>query len=222
MTGESADLDELVAMWRSLSDGVDREGVERRMFGVTSTIAVRAAAAREVFDHDAEDVVQRTCRQLVRHLQKGTPFRGAAAGWVWRVAENGALDVHRARKRRTKGKQRLRAVTLADELTDSAELQWLAEEGQQKAKWVVRRALEKMPANYRLAVEHVDIAEEPRELLEERYFRDKVAAERVDEGNAAAVAAARRRARNLVDQHLKRGRDWLRKRLARELGEEGL
>lgn len=227
------ELDQLVEQWRTATAAA-RPLLERQMFDIARPLAVRAAKAQDLSKEDAADVAQLSCEKLLIYLRKGGEIVTRARGFVWRVASNAAIDLHRKRQRHDKGQKRL-----ARELGDGTKMMsssgqqspaqssatngeslWSGRERQQQLRTLVAELLSQAPDTYRRALQHIDMEEQPRELLVQEYYQQRVAAGEVDESDEAAVSHARRQERNRVDQHVKRGRDWLRRKLPKLPDEE--
>jgi len=207
-------LHHLIAEWQSAETEAESQGCEDALLRAARPVAMRAALAKNLDQADAEDVCQESCAKLLSYLHKGGEIRTTADGWLWRTASNCAVDLHRKRQRRNEGQDHLIAATGQEPTGASAESMLLKLEQQQQLKNLVAEQLQNMPANYRRALEHIAIKQQPRELLQQEYYQQKVAAGQVDENDEAAVLRAQKQARNLVDVHFKRGQIWLRTRLA--------
>ena len=187
----------------------------------SSPIATRAARALNLDTHDAEEVAEFASTKLVQMLERGERPRGSAEALVWRMAENRSRDLHRARRRRADGKERLAQELEAASATSSdPETLWLSRERQAWAQTVVREALEEAPKTYRVAIRRHYLEGIPIEALADEHYAEMLAAGDVDEQDPTSVRSAEKKARNRADQHLKRGRDWLRRRLAKCLDED--
>jgi RNA polymerase sigma factor (sigma-70 family) len=185
--------------------------LERAIVAAIGVVASRAARARNVPAADVDDVVQETCAKFFEVVRRMPGPPENPEGLVWRMAQNLALDLHRRHQRGAQRDERFRgeAGTAAEEAV-GAESQWLSEERQRWLTEEVRAGLERAPESYRSALRRHYLEGVPIEQIAEGKYREMVAAGTVDERDPAAVHAARRKARNLIDQHLRRGRDWLR------------
>lgn len=187
----------------------------------TVAIATRAGRAKKLSTHDAEDVAQNTAHRFVVLLESGERPEAPDA-FVWRMATNAAVDIHRARKRRSEGRERLmQSVDVLHASTQDAEADWLALERQTAAQRHVRAALARAPENYRVALEH-HLDGMPVEILADSYYAAMVADGDVDTEVPAGVQRAKKRARNRADQHLKRGKAWLQAELQALIQEDAL
>jgi hypothetical protein len=83
----------------------------------------------------------------------------------------------------------------------------------------VRRLVADAPPNYRSVLERRLFEGELIEEIAEDEFRQRVVRGEVSTKDPAALTAARRAARNLIDQRLTRARRWLETRLADEEGD---
>ncbi|NOY92982.1 MAG: sigma-70 family RNA polymerase sigma factor [Deltaproteobacteria bacterium] len=206
---------------RCFAAGVNVRSLATEIVAAASPIAVRAARALNLRQHDVEDVAQHASAKLVEMLERGERPRGNVEALVWRMAENRSRDIHRARKRRTDGKQRLtQELRTANQSSPNPEAIWLTRERQAWAQTIVRDALEEAPKLYRIAIRRHYLEGVPVEELANGYYATLVAAGEVNEADPASAQAAARKARNRADQHLKRGRDWLRRRLAEHLDKD--
>src|SRR5262245_51725202 len=114
--------------------------------------AVHSLAYRVVRDNAiAEDVTQEVFLKLWRQPESYNPERGALGSWLLSVAHNRAIDVLRRRKVREEHplpEEREAGDIAADGAIDPSEAASLREAGD-----AVRRALAKIPANQREAIE---------------------------------------------------------------------
>jgi RNA polymerase sigma-70 factor (ECF subfamily) len=114
--------------------------------------AVHSLAYRVVRDSAiAEDVTQEVFLKLWRQPESYNPERGALGSWLLSVAHNRAIDVLRRRKVREEfplPDERETGEMVADGAIDPSEAAGLKE-----AADAVRRALAKIPANQREAIE---------------------------------------------------------------------
>lgn len=166
---------------------------------------------------EQNDLAQHVSDRFVRRLKERRLAPDRAEALVWRMAENRARDYFRAAQRGRDAMDRF-ADELATQGSDpDPETLWLKRERKVWAERIVREVLASAPDNYRRAIERHWLNEESVEEMAEEYFRELVGEREVD---AAEQAALRKRARNRVDQHLKRGRDWLRTRLSERLNED--
>jgi DNA-directed RNA polymerase specialized sigma24 family protein len=217
----AGEIDELVRQWARVLGGADRSELERKITAAAHRIAFRAAKSTKLSDSNAEEVAQDACEKLARFLDGGGRFESNADGWVWRTASNGARDIQRGETQQRIGFAGAhREALAAPHHTASPESLWLEEERQRHVRAVIGPLVEKAPTNYREVLRRHFFEDVPIEDLASERFRAMADAGEFDQSDPEAVASARRKARNIVDQHLKRGRDWLRKRLAK-LGEEG-
>jgi DNA-directed RNA polymerase specialized sigma24 family protein len=201
--------------------GAERDRLADAIAELARPIAVRAARCRGLNDEDADDVAQHSCSRLLTFLQEGGRVNENPEALVWRIAERVTLDVHRRRQRADARDQRwLAETTVAHETVENPRMFWETAENQLQAKAQVREALEEAPENYRVAIQRVYFDGEQAEDIADEYYRAKVAAGEVDETSTATREHARKQARNKIDQQLKRGRDWLRKRLLGKLQDD--
>ena len=218
----TVELDDLIQGWIAATAVAERERRVAAIVGAAAVVAVRAARMNGISDEDAEDVAQHTCAKLVQHLSNGGRFTTSASAFVWRVAENRARDLHRSRKRTSEGNARLLAEVEVEQASAAdPRARWADAERQRFVVGIVRDALLVAPENYRTVIQRHYIDGEPIEDLAETYYRRKVDAGEVDVTDPRAVGIARKKARDLVDQHLKRGRDWLQKRILAAMEGEG-
>jgi len=114
--------------------------------------AVHSLAYRVVRDSAmAEDVTQEVFLKLWRQPESYNPDRGALGSWLLSVAHNRAIDVLRRRKVREEHPlpdDRETGDRVADGAIDPSEAAGLKESAD-----AVRRALKKIPANQRQAIE---------------------------------------------------------------------
>jgi RNA polymerase sigma-70 factor (ECF subfamily) len=114
--------------------------------------AVHSLAFRVLRDSAvAEDVTQEVFLKLWRQPESYNPERGALGSWLLSVAHNRAIDVLRRRKVREEHplpESHETADIIADGAIDPSELASLQESAD-----AVRRALTKIPANQREAIE---------------------------------------------------------------------
>ena len=197
-------------MERALALGLEPLLLE--VSGAAVEVALRAARGAGASSSDAEDVAQAVALKLVEVLRGGGwPEDGDAV--VWRMAVNRTRDLQRrgaAALRKADGFSA--ELEVGERAALDAEALWLRREEQEEARRLVAAALERAPSNYGRVL-RAQLSDVPAEVLAEEYFAEAVSAGRVDVHDAAAVEAARKRARNLVDQHLKRAKDWLRKQV---------
>ena len=186
------------------------------MSEVAGAIAQRAAGGMGLASVDAQDVAQEVLRELFVFLDTGAPFRRNADAFVWWLAENRTRDWLRARKRRLARDERLVQETAAAPAASQPLAELLERERLEVMMERVRRLLADAPPNYRNVLQRRLVDGELTEEIAEDELRARVARGEVDVENAAAVVAARRTARNLIDQRLTRARRWLETRLADE------
>lgn len=174
-------------------------------------IALRAARGQGLSSEDSEDVAQASAMKLLTMIGRGeSPVQAEAL--VWRIAENKAKDAHRRRQSKQRGVDRLtNEVYAQSQSAEDAESLWLKREARDHAKKVVRKALTLAPENYRVALEH-HLDGLPVEMLAETFYATMVAEGAVARSDES-VSRAKKKARNRADQHLKRGKDWLRAHL---------
>lgn len=213
-------LEELVQSWYEGTE--DAEELTRRIVLLARPIAEQAARGLNLREADVEDVAQHACDKLVARLaSSGEPVTSPKA-LVWRIAQNKARDLHRRRKTQNEGREKLKQEpSYLSARSADPETVWLEREKQERRRALLRAALEQAPENYRRVVVLHYLEELSVEAIADRYYQEAVEAGSVPEGDPAAVTKARRRARNRVDQQLKRGRDWLKKRIALALEKEG-
>lgn len=144
-----------------------------------------------------------------------------AGGWVWKTSFNRTNDLHRANKRTEKRNKRFLAESAPDLGRPDPVAFWATAESQLFVKGQVRDALAQAPDNYRRALQRHYFDGEAVEDIAEAYYLDMVSSGAVELADPTKVALARKQARNRIDQHLKRGRDWLKKHIAGANGEEG-
>jgi len=114
--------------------------------------AVHSLAFRIVRDAaTAEDVTQEVFLKLWRQPDSYNPERGALGSWLLSVAHNRAIDVIRRKRVREESplpETRESAEVISDGSADLSEVA-----GVKEAADAVRRALQKIPANQREAIE---------------------------------------------------------------------
>lgn len=181
-------------------------------------VAERAAIATGMRDADVDDVAQHAAQKLAASLH--APGRVDRPGaLVWRIAENKARDVHRQRARQGERRARLeRDPTVTEAQATSPEEMYLHEENAGRLQDIVRDAVSAAPASYKRVIDLHFMQGVTIEEIAERYYAASIG--EVDTGDVAAVHLAKRRARNLVDQHLTRGKRWIAQRIADALAEE--
>ncbi|MCB9609774.1 MAG: sigma-70 family RNA polymerase sigma factor [Polyangiaceae bacterium] len=218
MTKTQGTLDALVE--RYFGETTDVQALSLETAALVHPIAYRAACGMNLDGPDAEEVAQEVATKFVKRLESGERPRGNPEALLWRMAENRSRDVHRARKRQTQGKQRLGLeLTATADVAPDAETVWLTRERQVRVEEIVREVLKEAPASYQNAIRSHYLEGVPVEELANANYAELVVAGEVDERDPASVREAERRARNRADQHLKRGRDWLRMRLHEQLRE---
>lgn len=183
-------------------------------------LAMRAAATSGAVDGEVEDIAQHAVERFVKQLHRRDKRVDHADALLWRIAENKAKDGHRRRKRRDEGTERLlHDPTAFEDGPSSPERLYFEEENRKRLAETVKAALAKAPESYRRVIEDHFLNEIPIEDIAERYYAE--IAEDVDASDGPAVAAARKKARNRADQHLTRGKRWLKQRLADLMTEDG-
>lgn len=207
-------LDELVRTWKCPGGSAPPAELRNQIAGAAREIALRSARSFRLSTAEQEDIAQQISDRFVQRLLDGPQPVERAEALVWRMAENRARDVFRATTRRRNAFDRFATETASLPPAPDPETLWLDRERAQRAAHIVREALTQAPENYRVAIQRHWLEGEPVESLAEEYYREL----RASAGQAPADdAVLRKKARNRVDQHLKRGRDWLRKRLAEHL-----
>lgn len=131
---------------RSTPDPLRREDFAAACTGLAPELR-RACRRLGIPDADVDDVVQESLLRawaFRRTFQRGTNFRA----WLHRVLRNAALSRHRRRRRERDGLDRLR---LEPSLPRAAELRLLGPDD------ALLAALEALPAEFRAAVDLVDV-----------------------------------------------------------------
>jgi len=100
----------------------------------------------------------------------------------------------------------------------SPEALFLDHEKQAELRRLVRDALGRAPENYRRVIERHYLDGVPIDEIAAEYY-EGISSD-VDGSDSAAVESAQKRARNRVDQHLTRAKQWLRQQLADALTRE--
>ena len=206
MVGET---DKLLLEW--VGAGADRPALEARLAELMRPIAFRAARSYRLEDADADDVAQRACQKILAFLQNGQRIETNADAFVWRTAENLARDLLRSRKRAKARADKTESDTVALAEPETPETRWLELEEREAIRERVRTVIDGSPYEDVLRPHYIE--EVSVEELADKRFRELVAQGNIDESDPVAAALEKRRARNLIDQRLKRGRIWLRKRL---------
>lgn len=214
----SSSLQQLVDRWYAEARPAPLQG---EIAEHARPLAVRAAASSGAKDAEVEDVAQHAIERFVRQLHRPDKRIDHADALLWRIAENKAKDGHRRRKRREEGQERLlRDPTAFDEPPASPERLYFEEESRRRVAELLRATLAKAPASYRSVIEQHFLEGVPIEDIAEAYLAELETD--LDRSDAKALEAARKKARNRADQHLSRGKKWLRARLAEAIAEEGL
>lgn len=212
-------LDSLIRSWSGIETGVPAGGLLDEIARETTALALRCARGFRLSANEHKDIAQHVSDRFVRRLRETRKAPDRAEALVWRMTENRARDHFRALQRHRDAMDRFAEELAAQSPDPDPELLWLKRERQEWAERVVREALATAPENYRQAIERHCLNGEPVESLVDDQFRELSTDRALDPDEHAVL---RRRARNRVDQHLKRGRDWLRKRLSERLSEEEL
>jgi RNA polymerase sigma factor (sigma-70 family) len=210
-------LNDLVLQWRA-AIGADRDRLAAMLLEVARGIAQRAARGMGLASADAQDVAQDVLRELFAFLDTAAPFRRNADAYVWWLAENRTRDWLRAAKRRRVREEQLLQEAAVAPSTSQPLAELLERERLDVMRARVRQLIVEAPPNYRNVLERRLLDGELIEEIAEDEFRQRVARGEVNPQNPAEVTAARRAARNLIDQRLTRARRWLETRLAREEG----
>ncbi len=180
-------------------------------------IAERAARSMSLDDASAHDVAQKVSAKLVEILVRRESVTNPDS-YVWSMASNAARDLHRKTTRDRAGKDKLLAHDqVLGEPPMDPEAYWMEKERQAEMGAMLRAALHEAPDNYRRALEEHHLKGRPVEELADENYLALVDAGEVDENDDNSVAKARKKARNRADQHIKRGRDWLRKYLSEHM-----
>jgi DNA-directed RNA polymerase specialized sigma24 family protein len=176
-------------------------------------IAKNAARSSGLGEADSDDVAQHAIDKLAEQSKRPDVRIDRPDALVWRIAENKARDLHRRRKRRSEGDERLkRDPTVTGGHVASPEELHLDRENANQVQAIVRDALRVAPDNYKRVLELHFIEGVAIEAIAARYYEEMRG--EVDTKDPVAVRQAQKRARDRVDQHLTRGKRWLAQRVA--------
>jgi RNA polymerase sigma-70 factor (ECF subfamily) len=142
-----ADVDQALIARVNARDPSALDEIYQRYARAVQSLAVRIVGDSAI----AEDVTQEVFLKLWRQPESYNPERGALGSWLLSVAHNRAIDVLRRRRVREEHplpESREAAEIVADGTLDPSEAASLKE-----AADAVRRALAKIPANQREAIE---------------------------------------------------------------------
>ena len=212
----SAGLNELAVLYaRSL----DPRGEEELTTQARACATKAVASFRELTPADVDEVALHAAGALLVRLRDGA-VPDNPAGFVWRVALNRGRDLHRRIGRERVGRRSLEVhASIGADSVPTPEEAWLREERQLWVRDRVAALLARAPENYARAIRRHYLDGDTIDVIAEDLLKERVAGRELD---ASALEDERTRARNLVDQHLKRGRLWFQRELAKLGDEEGL
>lgn len=212
-----ARLDSLVHSWPEAGAGDPEDGLLDAIAREATALALRCTRGFRLSADLQKDIAQHVSDRFVRLVRETRKPPDRPEALVWRMTENRVRDHFRKVQRDRDALDRFAQEPASQTPDPDPELLWLQRERQERAERLVREVLATAPENYRQAIERHWLNGEPIESLVDDHFRE-LSANRVLDADEHVVL--RRKARNRVDQHLKRGRDWLRKRLSERLREE--
>lgn len=211
-------LNELMEAWRAATPETRSTHLLGEIAEAAERVARDGAKRYRLPDADVDDVAQEVSARFVSDLRPGGSIPERPEAFVWRMAENRATDLWRAVARGRGAVERLTGEASSLPPSEDPERLWIGLEDQDWARRTVRELLEQAPENYKVTLRRHYLDEVPIDDLAEETYRRLLS----EQGELSEVDAflLRKKARNLVDQHLKRGKDWLRKRIAERMAED--
>lgn len=209
-------LKELVEAWRAARGEARGTSLLGEVASATTRIARDSAKRYRLPDGDVDDVAQEVSARFVADLRDAGLIPERPEALVWRMSENRAKDLWRAARRGRNAIDRFTAEATIQPAVQDPEGLWLDRERQIWSQRTVRELLKQAPENYQTVLRRHYLEGVSIETMAEEEFQSQL---RLGAGEPSEVDALslRRKARNRIDQHLKRGRDWLRKRLDERL-----